>query len=213
MAGLTNRSLGTDAVFGPDAVLTAFTSCEQVQAPFGGYFCALMINVFFTWRTAACAFAVAWLVAFAWYANAPVLTVTVALALASVLLALSMDFQHWYYHLYPNVSCASRRVKVRVHHVQPKRKVLEALVTLPAVETRGFSTVGMSLWSYMRDQYTYGLEYRIQALLSLVAVDLGLDDEKYKRAPTAQALYHFIMNTSLACFIDAEIGHVVLYGA
>ena len=104
----------------------------------------------------------------------------------------------------------SRKLAVRDHHVTEGKRVWVPKLTVDDVERRAFSDLGMSLWAYLRDLFTWNLEYKIQAIWRVVATDLRIG--RYARRTCTDAdVYQMVINVTLACYIDVDTGHCVLY--
>lgn len=73
---------------------------------------------------------------------------------------------------------------------------------------------GMRRFLFFKDQFTVGLEFRLRVLLDFVRYDLGMgrygkkcrELEEYPKA-----MYQFLMNSSMICFLDASTGNFIAY--
>ena len=102
-----------------------------------------------------------------------------------------------------------QHVLVRPHHDIPGSNVWQPILSLDQVQRRGFSTVGTTLVTAIKDIFTWAIEYKAQSLLRVFMYDFCIG--RYSKKHSPENTYDAIINCSTACFIKRESGHLEMY--
>ena len=88
------------------------------------------------------------------------------------------------------------------------------IVTFKEWLERGMAVFGMRPFLFFKEQFTVGLEFRLRVLVDFVRYDLGMGRYGQKCRELEQypkAMYQFLMNSSMICFLDANTGNFIAY--
>lgn len=143
----------------------------------------------------------------------------VALVFSSTLLCLLMNFRFWQVRLVPPTSNSNedfytQRVTVQPHPHRWGKMCLAPIVTFQQWLERGMAVFGMRPFLFFKHQFTVGLEFRLRVLLDFVRYDLGIGRYGQKCRELEEypkAMYQFLMNSSMICFLDASTGNFIAY--
>lgn len=100
-----------------------------------------------------------------------------------------------------------RAVMVRPHNRRLGVKVWQPLLTMDYLKKRGVATVGSTFRQFIVNYFTWALEYKAQAFLRCLMVDMKIDC----LAHTGPMLYKMLINTSCACFMDPTSENIVFF--
>lgn len=147
----------------------------------------------------------------------PVLMLFTSLMLAGLAKYCLSNAMFWYNHMRPSTGIEdvaddesktkrpflAHRVGMRPHAQRKGKTVWYPKLSEEESRQRAFAPYGIEVVTYFCDLFTWALEYKVRAFCRAVCCDLGLGQYTTTHIG-AEDVYSFVLNTSVACFIDKD---------